>query len=203
MIDPGMIDKELMEYFRELSPRDRRVMLDDLEEQDNLNQDVLQFCRKLYNERYTDPKDPEHRVDNWLWKIVYLPGLYSKRKMLKSPLRKEAGEAISDLHLDDTGRFSDMEKTLLYLEFRNAAKRYLSTCSSDGYGSKMFGLKKLSAEEKKQRASEDIWTASRGIAVAAGEEERFEIWCIALRDELFQYDRACEGYYEELERRTD
>ena len=92
MIDPGMIDKELMEYFRELSPRDRRVMLDDLEEQDNLNQDVLQFCRKLYNERYTDPKDPEHRVDNWLWKMVYLPGLYSKRKMLRSPLRKEAGD---------------------------------------------------------------------------------------------------------------
>ena len=197
MIDPGMIDKELLEYFRELSPRDRRLMLDAIEGQD---EELIRFCGMLYRDRYSDPKDPERRVDNWLWKIVYLPGLYSKKGLLKRAVFNEAQAAVKDLHLEDAAAYSDIEKTLLYLEFRNAAKRYLSTTKSDRYGSRFLGLKKAGAEEKTRKAAEDLWRASRGLAIASGETERLEIWCAALRDELIQFDRNCEKYYAGLEK---
>ena len=197
MIDPGKIDKELLEYFRELSPRDRRLMLEAMDGQDRA---AVGFCEMLYRDRYSDPKDPERRVDNWLWKIVYLPGLYSKKGLLKKAVRNEAEAAVKDLRLEDAGSYSDTEKTLLYLEFRNAAKRYLSTTKSDRYGSSFLGLKKAGAEEKLRKATEDLWRASRGLAVASGETERLEIWCAALRDELIQFDKDCEAYYAELEK---
>lgn len=197
MIDPGMIDKELIEYFRELSPRNRRLMFGAIEGQD---EELMEFCKKLYLARHTDPKDPDHVVDNWLWKIVYLPGLYSKRSFLKKAVSHEAEATIKDLRLENAGSYSDVEKTLLYLEFRNAAKRYLSTTKNDRYGSKFLGLKKAGAEEKSRKAAEDIWRASRGLAVASGETERLEIWCAALRDELIQFDKTCGPFYAELER---
>ena len=196
MIDPGMIDKELMEYFRELSPVERKRMFERIE---GLDPEVEEFCRNLYRDRHTDPKDPEHSVDNWLWKIVYLPGLRTKSALMKSAVKNEAQGTIMDLHLEDPGQYSDMEKTLLYLEFRNAAKRYLSTCNGTKYGSTLFGMKHASEEEKKAKAAEDIWKASKGIARAAGEEDRLEIWCLALRDELYQYNQACKHYYEDME----
>ena len=149
-----------------------------------------------------DPKDPDHKVDNWLWKIVYLPGLYSKKNFLRKAVSLEAEAAVRDLQLEDAGSYSDTEKTLLYLEFRNAAKRYLSTTKSDRYGSKLLGLKKAGPEDKAKKAAEDIWRASKGLAVASGETERLEIWCAALRDELIQFDKSCESYYDELDRRN-
>ena len=196
MIDPGMFDKELMEYFRDLSPSERKSKLDALKGQD---EEVMEFCRELYHDRYTDPKKPENIVDNWLWKIVYLPGLYAKKGIFRRGLPREAEATIQELHLDDTDAFTDTGKTILYLEFRNAAKRYLSTCDSDGYGTTFFGLKKGGPEQKKAKAAEDIWRASRGIAIESGETEKLEIWCAALRDELFQYDSACKIFYEQLE----
>ena len=196
MIDLSTVDKQLMKYFRELSPRDRRLMLDDMED---LDHETRTICTELYTRRYTDPKDPEHRVDNWLWKIVFLPGLYKKKGMLKKAVANESGSALADLRLEDAASMSDIEKTCLYLEFRNAARRYLSTCNSANYASKMMGLRKASPEEKKKRACEDIWMASRGLALASGMEEKFDLWCQALRDELMQYDSAAEKHYNELE----
>ncbi|MBQ1740583.1 MAG: hypothetical protein II042_02525, partial [Erysipelotrichaceae bacterium] len=43
------------------------------------------------------------------------------------------------------------------------------------YGNKLFGLKKAADADKKKKACEDIWMASRGFALAAGEEERLGI----------------------------
>lgn len=199
MIDTALINEELTKYFRELSPRDRRLMFEHIE---GLSDEASDLCRKLYKARYTDPKDPEHVVDNWLWKMVYLPGLYSKKFFFRAGIKSEADRTVKDLMLEDTSAYSDLEKTILYLEFRNVAKRYLSTCGNDNYASKMLGLRKAGPEEKKIKAAEDIWGASRGFAAAAKEEERLEIWCAALRDELFQYDEISKEYYEALERGT-
>lgn len=196
MIDTTLINDELMEYFRELSPAERRLRLEAMEDMD---EEVISFCKNLYYDRYRDPKKPERSVDNWLWKIVYLCGLYSKKLFFRGALRREAEAAIRDLHLENTDAYSDMEITMLYLEFRNAAKRYLSTCDNPDYGSTLFGLKKSDAESRKARAAEDLWNASRGIAIESRKTDRLEIWCMALRDELSQYDSKCETYYRELE----
>ena len=194
MKDP---DKLFGNYFEILSPRDRRLMFEELTE---IDEGVQAFCRTLYRERYQDKKDPERRVDNWLWKVVYLPGLYRKRKMLKKAIANEAAGTLKDLHLEDPDGLSEAERYILYCEFRNAAKRYLSTCSGVNYGSRLFGMKKASDADKKKKACEDIWMASRGFALAAGEEERLTLWCDAFHDELMAYYPAGKAYYEELEK---
>lgn len=189
-------EKTFGSYFEILSPRDRRLLMEELTE---IDEETQEFCRKIYRDRYQDKKDPERRVDNWLWKVVYLPGLYKKRRLLKKALGNEARETLKDLHLESPDELSETEKSILYLEFRNVAKRYLSTCNGINYGSKLFGLKKAAAEEKKQKACEDIWMASRGFARASGEEERMQLWCEAFRDELMKYYPEGKSYYNELE----
>ena len=197
MIDVG---KDLMAYFRELSPTDRKRMFEAIVEEGTIDENVKEFCELLYEERYQDAKNPEKKVDNWLFKLVYLPGLYKKRRIFKRGFKREIEATLFDLHLDDADSLDEMESTILYLEYRNAAKRYLSTCESDGYASTMLGLKKAGPEEKKYQACEDIWLASRGFAIAAGEEERLRLWCNALLDELTQYDSSLKKLYEDMDK---
>ena len=56
-----------------------------------------------------------------------------------------------------------------------------------------------SAEDKKKKACEDIWMASRGFALASGEEERLSLWCDAFCDELLDYYPPGIRIIEELE----
>ena len=196
MMDVG---KDLMAYFRELSPTDRRHKFEALVADGAIEDDVKEFCELLYNERYQDAKKGEQKVDNWLFKLVYLPGLYKKRRIFRRGFKREIEATLSELHLADADSLGEMESTILYLEYRNAAKRYLSTCDSVDYASTMFGLKKAGPEEKKYQACEDLWRASRGCATAAGEEERLRLWCNALHDELIQYDASLEKIYEEMD----
>ena len=197
MIDVG---KDLMAYFRELSPTDRKRMFEAIVEEGTIDENVKEFCELLYEERYQDTKNPDNKVDNWLFKLVYLPGLYKKRRIFKRGFKREIEATLFDLHLDDADSLDEMESTILYLEYRNAAKRYLSTCESDGYATTMFGLKKAGPEEKKYQACEDIWLASKGFAIAAGEEERLRLWCNALLDELTQYDSSLKKLYEDMDK---
>jgi hypothetical protein len=190
------ISKTFGSYFEILSPRDRRLMFEELSGPDD---ETGEFCRQLYRERYQDKKEPERRVDNWLWKIVYLPGLYKKRKVVRGAIHREMDKTLEELHLQSPDELTDIQKTILYHEYRNAARRYLSTCSGAGYASKLFGLKKATDEEKKKRACEDIWMASRGVALASGEEERMSLWCEALHDELISYFPAGDKYISSLE----
>lgn len=191
------LEKLFGSYFDILSPRDRRLMFEELTDIDDETQE---FCRMLYRERYQDKKDPDRRVDNWLWKAVYLPGVYKKRKLLRKAISNEAAGTLRDLHLESPDELSETERYVLYREFRNVAKRYLSTCSGVNYASKMLGLKKASADEKRKRACEDIWMASRGFALVSGEEKRLSLWCDALYDELMEYYPAGRTYYYELEK---
>ena len=106
---------------------------------------------------------------------------------------------LKELHLEDPDGLSEMERTVLYLEFRNTARRYLSTCRSVNYARKFLGLKKASDQEKLDRACQDIWMVSRGIARAAGLEDPLKLWCDALYDELLDYDPGSGKHYLELE----
>ena len=187
----------LGKYFEILSPRDRRLLFEELT--GIIDEETQSFCKMLYRERYQDKKDPERRVDNWLWKAVYLPGVYKRRKLIRKAIGNEVKGTLQDLHLEDPDALSENEKLILYHEFRNVAKRYLSTCNGVNYGNKLFGLKKAADADKKKKACEDIWMASRGFALAAGEEERLGLWCDAFYDELMKYYPEGKYYFNELE----
>lgn len=188
--------ERLAAYYDTLDPGERKDLLDELEA---AGDPLLNFRRILWQERYTDPKHPERRVDNYLWKCVYLPGLYRRRRMLRSPLKREIQKTLEELHLAEPEALSEAEAEALYLEFRNAARRYLGTCRSDRYGRTMLGLKKADDARKLEKACEDIWTMSRGVALAAKEEGRMRLWCDALYDEWLDYTPEAEVLYEKTE----
>ena len=190
------LDQAWAAYFDELDPQKRLALFNYLA---GRGDEVEAFCRTLYDERYTDPKHPDRKVDTWLWKLVYLPGLYKRRKFLRSAVRKELEGTLKELHLDRPEALSEMEKTVLSLEYRNAARRYLSTCRSANYANKLMGFKKATEQEKLDQACEEIWMASRGLARAAGLEENLRPWCDALYAELLIFDSGSKERYEQLE----
>lgn len=189
------LDREWNAYFDELDPQKRLELFNGLAGKGG---EVQTFCRKLYDERYTDPKYPDRKVDVWLWKMVYLPGLYKRHKFLKGAMHKELEATLKDLHLDHPETLSEMERTVLSLEFRNTARRYLSTCRNSNYASRLLGLKKATEQEKLEQACKDIWSASRGLTRAAGLEEDFRLWNEALYTELLVFDPDRQRQYEEL-----
>lgn len=185
-------------YFDELDQQKRLALFNDLA---GRGDEAAAFCRALYDERYIDPKHPDRKVDTWLWKFVYLPGLYKRRKFLGGAVRKELEGTLKELHLDRPEALSEMEKTILSLEYRNAARRYLSTCRGTNYASSLLGLKKATGQEKLDRACEDIWSSSKGLALAAGLEENFKLWSEALYAELLEFDPDSRKHYAELEQK--
>ena len=180
-------------YFTELEPD---VRLDILNADGKADAEAA-FLRKLYQERYRDPKHPERMVDNWLWKFVYLPGLYKKRRVSKTAFRTEVERTLDELHLKD--RRTETEAQSLYWEYRNAARRFLGTCLSDQYGSRLFGLKKASITEKKEKAAAELWMMSRGIALTSGKTVTMEPFIEALSEELALFCPDYRKIYAHLE----
>lgn len=181
-------------YFEELDPQKRLTLFSELPD---LEGEALDFCQRLYEQRYTDSKHPNQTADTWLWKFVYLPGLFKRRKFLPGALKKEMQGTLKELYLDHLEDLSDLQKDLLYLEFRNVARRYLSTCKGDHYARRFLGLRTATEQEKLKQACEDIWMVSRGLAHITGLEENLKLWCDALYEELLAYDPASRRYYEE------
>lgn len=196
MYQPCELDTGWSAYFDELDPQERLKLFNALAEEPRQE---LGFCRTVYQGRYTDPKHPDRKVDTWLWKFVYLPGLYRRRRFLRGALKKELEGTLRDLHLEQPEALSETERTILYLEFRNAARRYLSTCRGSRYARRFLGLKAATGQEQLDRACQDIWSASRGLALATGAEHELRLWCDALYAELLRYDPDSRERYEKLE----
>lgn len=182
-------------YFQELEPKKRFELLQSLPD---LEGGALDFCRTLYEQRYTNPKHPDQPADTWLWKFVYLPGLFKRRKFLPGALKKEMQDTLKELHLEHPNELSGIQETILYQEFRNAARRYLSTCRGDHYARKFLGLRSATEQEKRNQACEDIWMVSKGLAQIGGQEENLKLWCGALYAELLDYDPDSREHYEQI-----
>ena len=180
-------------YFDELEPDVRLEILNAAGDSGA----ETSFLTKLYQERYRDPKHPERMVDNWLWKFVYLPGLYKKRRVSKTAFKTEVERTLDELHLND--RLTETEAQALHWEYRNAARRFLGTCLGDRYGSRLFGLKKASVTEKKEKAAAELWMMSRGIALASGKTVTMEPFAEALSEELALFYPDYRKVYAHLE----
>ncbi|MBQ9273808.1 MAG: hypothetical protein IJ228_03270 [Succinivibrio sp.] len=190
------LDKEWRPYYEELDPHKRFALLERLEGESA--QDGQSFRRELFKARYERRSKPERIADLWLWKCVYLPGLFRRRKLLKKAAKSELLGTLEELRLRRELSFE--ERCILYWEFRNTVRRYLSTCQGPRYGRSLFGLKKATPEEQKLRAGEDVWKMSRGIARSAQLEEALSLWCEACRDEVGAYDEAAAQHFDELDR---
>lgn len=185
------MEEQVRQYFEELDPEKRKALLEEIDK------DKASFRRELYKKRFEFRRKPDRIADLWLFKCVYLPGLY-RRKFLKKATLREVNLTIDEFFLRE--QLNDKQREELYLEMRNAVRRYLSTCKSAKYASSFFGLKKASDDEKFQRTTEDIWKMSRGIARVYGLEKELALWCDACYAELIAYEPSCEARFQELEK---
>lgn len=183
------LDEKLKPYYAELDPKKRLELLNALP--DDETKDILY---KIYHNRYSDHENKGRKnVDWWLWRTICLIQLYGRGGFFKRFRDREIVTIIDELLMNDP------DTPFLYYEYRNVAARYLSTCKSGGYASRLMGLRQASDEEKVLKACEDIWQMSRGVAKSTGKEEQMNLWCEALRDELYEYDSICLAEYHRLE----
>lgn len=178
------IDPLWTPYRSELDPQRRLDILDAMGEAGQ------GFCREIFHGRYRRLGRDGRWADGWLWRCICLPGLSCRGSSLLSRrgARREMRAVLRELFLDRAEDLAEDETTALYWEFRNVARRYLSTCRADGYASSFFGMKRATEEEKRARAREDILAMSQGVAQAFGLEEDMALWCAALRDELMDHE---------------
>ena len=182
------IDLRLKEYFDELDPKRRLEILEAHAEDD----DKI-FLRELYHDRYSDHENKGRKnVDWWLWRCICLQILFGRGKLFRKFRDNEVRKILDEL------RVNDAHKNFLYHEYRNLARRYLSTCKSDGYASRMMGLKKASDEEKILKACSDIWQMSAGIAKSSGLEDEMRLFIEAFHDELINFSPLCNAEYQRL-----
>ena len=185
------VSGELTEYFREIDPKKRLVILDGLPESG-----AAGFAREVCNDRYSDHEGKgRDNIDWWLWRCICLQILYGRGNFLRYFRDKEIAAIIGELRLNDT---DESHRACLYHEYRNVCRRYLSTCRSGNYAARFMGFRQASDEEKVLRACADVWQMSEGVARKTGNESAMMLWIEAFRDELYDYDDICREEYERL-----
>lgn len=182
------IHESLTKYYAEIDPKKRLAMLNAL--------DAPEFLHTLYHERYSDHEHKgRENIDWWLWRSLCLQMLYSRGGFFKRFRDREIASILDELFMNDP---DESHKAYLYHEYRNTARRYLSTCRGANYASRFMGFRQASDEEKVLKACLDVWQMSEGIARISGEGERMRVWCEAFRDELMEFDEACHDEYDRL-----
>ncbi|MBR0257685.1 MAG: hypothetical protein IJQ58_08110 [Synergistaceae bacterium] len=187
------IDGELLPYYTEIDPQKRLVILDSLPDCE-----AADFAREVYNDRYSDhERKGRKNIDWWLWRCICLQILYGRGGFFRRFRDREIDAITNELRMNDS---DESHAPYLYHEYRNTARRYLSTCNSPGYASRFMGFRQASGDEKILKACSDIWQMSEGISRIAGNGGKMRLWISAFRDEIAEYDTVCLDEYERLSR---
>lgn len=188
------INEDLRGYYLELEPSKRERILSTL-----TGHESYEFLSRIYQERYSDHEGKGRKnIDWWLWRSICLLQLYDRGGLFRRFREREMTSIIEELFMNDN---EEKHINLLYHEYRNVSRRYLSTCRSSNYASRMMGLRQATDEEKALKACEDIWRMSAGIARVSSSGSKMGLWCEALHDELLDYDEVCREEYDRLSRR--
>ena len=169
------------EYYRELVPARRRAMLETLcasEPDDGANA----YRRMLLDARHMDLKNPGHEVDRMLFMCVSFMQLCQSARVFKRSAICEVRRSMQDLNFDQAGAYGEAGTRALYWEIRNAAARYLSTCSAPGYNRGFFGLTPSREAGRQERIARDIWQMSTGLSRRTGLGEELALWNQAVLD---------------------
>ena len=181
---------ELLEnYYEELDPDKRRALLDEYLSGAPSEDPAAEYRKVLFDYRYTDPKDPERRVDNYMWALLSL--MYTHRGSVIFPQRnvKEVRRIMKDLEQDERVHTDECFAEAFMLEVRNAVRRYFDTCKSDNYHKKLFGMTHSSSDEKEKQRCIDTWKMSAGLAQRVGLEDEMSLFNRAVAEE-YRLSRA-------------
>ena len=174
------------EFYRELDP-DRRRELYKTAVQENEDDGANAFREELMELRYTDPRDSSHKVDNFLWNMVILPGYMRPMYFIKAIGEREIKGVIRELGLENAEDWDETKRSAAYWEYRNTAARYLSTCEGPSYAKKLFGTMHSSAEEKLAKTTKDFYSMAVLVPAKYGVEKELELFIRALKDAFLAY----------------
>lgn len=177
-------------YFNELDPELRLEMLERYSEAHPQDADLALY-QKLWNLRYTDPKNPRQRVDTFLWQIINLMCLYRVSRFFSKGTEKEIVAAMGTLGFSDAAAYGDAGRETLYLEFRNVARRYFGTCDHKAYGKKMLGIVNMNEQERREKMAREVWQLTEGLPGRFETGGDMALLCKAVRDEFI--DQCPEG----------
>ena len=186
------------EYYRELDPDRRRELYEEIISE-NEDDGANAFRRELMDLRHTDPRNPSHRVDNFLWHMVILPGYLRPMYLIRALGEGDIRRIITGLGLDGAEEWDDVKKSAAYWEFRNAADRYLSTCTGPGYAKKVFGIMQSTDEEKLNKTAKAFYSMTVTVPAKYQREKEMEIFTSALRDAFRSSSRDAEKAWKTAE----
>jgi hypothetical protein len=170
-------------YFDELDPELRWGLLERYGEVNPQDTDVDLF-RKLWILRYCDPKNAKQRVDTFLWQIVNLMCLYRVSRFFSKGTEKEIDDAMKTLGFSVAAGYGDAGREGLYLEFRNAARRYFGTCENKSYGKKLMGIATMNENERIDKMARETWQLTEGLPGRFQTGDDMALFCKAVRDEF-------------------
>jgi len=170
-------------YFAELDPELREELLEQYREANPQNADV-DLLRKLWTLRYTDPKNPKQRVDTFLWQIINLMCLYRLSNFFSKGTEKEIITAMETLGFSEAAEYGDAGRETLYLEFRNAARRYFGTCDDKSYGKKLMGILTMSENQRRDKMAREVWRLTEGLPGRFETNDDMALFCKAVSDEF-------------------
>ena len=174
-------------YYQELDPGERRRLYEELkasEPDDGANA----YRERIFAARHTDPGQPGHEVDFFLFQFVSLIQTYRIANFFRQNARKEIEQAWKLMLYDEAFQYGEAGEKALYWELRNTAARYFKTCEMPGYNRLMFGLIQSGSEGRLDRMCRDAWQVTYGLAQRTGLEERMRIWNQAVMDAYLQAD---------------
>ncbi|HHV31606.1 MAG TPA: hypothetical protein GXX74_04250 [Clostridiales bacterium] len=189
-------------YFAELDPGRRKELLERFSRDHPQDAEVPLF-QTLWSLRHVDPKNAEHPVDTFLWQIVNLISLYRVPGFFSGGTEKEIRAAMDALGFSAVAKYGDKGREILYLELRNAARRYFSTCESKSYGKKLMGIVTMNESERRDKLAREVWQLTEGLSRRFETDEDMALFRKAVRDEfIVQYPDGEERLERQEKRRT-
>lgn len=184
------------EYYRELEPKRRRELLDQLcmtEPDDGANE----YRRLLFRARHVDERQPGREVDRFLFSCLSFTQLWSSAKMFKGSAKREVSRTLREMLADQAAEYGEAGERAFYWEIRNAAARYLKTCEGAGYNRSLFGMIASGDESRADRVCRDIWRMSVGLAKRLDMQEPLALWNRAVVDAYYTSDGSAERRFRE------
>lgn len=190
-------NEEWRSFYQETDEKKRGAILEELLAKvpdDGANA----LRKKLYDNRYHDPKKPGKRVDRGIWEMVVMPAYMGGFLTTKKRTRAYIATSLQNLGITEETRSEAVLTSAVYWEIRNIAKRFYKSCESPRYGRKFFGITESSWEEKQVRCGRDVWIMAEVVADKFDMKREMKVFSDAVIDEFYRVSEQSEEIYKDI-----
>ena len=170
------------QYRRETEKEDRLEILEKAIAEEGLTEENA-LRKQIFAERYEESKKGkiDHFIRGWMT-LAYLEN-EAGSFLGKKRIQKEIPKIRSDFQLDLAKEHGEAGQRVLYDEFYNTARLYISLCQDDkSYNSILLGLGRMKPEKLIAKIAADLYHVSSEIPKMIGMEEELKVFREALTE---------------------